>query len=149
MVEKIFLKIFLKFRNDTPAEHELIRKSALANGAFDAVIASHWSDGGAGAADLADALIKACESSDSKFKFLYDLESSIEEKIFKIAREMYGAANVELNDKVKEAIKLYAEKVCCRNEQFLCSTSRYLNFTFFFSRASTNYQFVWQKHRIH
>lgn len=100
-----------KFRNDTPAEHELIRKAAIANGAFDAVISSHWSDGGAGAKDLAGALIKACESVDSKFKFLYEVESSIEEKIFKIAHEMYGAANVELSDKVKEAIKLYTEKV--------------------------------------
>lgn len=112
LVKKHFIFHFYNFRNDTPAEHELIRKSAIANGAFDAVVASHWSDGGAGAKDLAGALIKACESVDSKFKFLYEVESSIEEKIFKIAHEMYGAASVDLNDKVKEAIKLYTEKVC-------------------------------------
>lgn len=111
--KKKFISVWLSnvSRNDTPAEHELIRKSALASGAFDAIVSSHWSDGGAGAKDLAGALIKACESVDSKFKFLYELESPVEEKIFRIANEMYGAASVDLNDKVKEAIKLYAEKV--------------------------------------
>jgi formyltetrahydrofolate synthetase len=131
-------------RNDTPAEHELIRKSALANGAFDAVIASHWSDGGAGAKNLASALIKACETVDSQFKFLYDLESSIEEKILKIAQEMYGAANVEFNEKVKLAIKLYTEKV--GNEIFL---NFLINYNFLLSaRVSINYQFVWRRHQV-
>lgn len=100
-----------QFRNDSSAEHELIRKSAIANGAFDAVVATHWSDGGAGAENLASALIKACDGVDSQFKFLYELDSPIEEKISRIAREMYGAANVDLNDKVKDAIKLYTDKV--------------------------------------
>lgn len=99
------------FRTDTTVELELVRKAALANGAFDAVIASHWSDGGAGAAQLADALIKACESPKSNFHFLYDLEQTIEEKISIIAREMYGAGSIEFQPKVKEIIRAYTEKV--------------------------------------
>lgn len=58
---------------------------------------------------LAEALIDACKT-ESNFKFLYDLNSSIEEKITKIAKEMYGAGSVDFSLKVKETIKLYTEK---------------------------------------
>ncbi|KAG8228438.1 hypothetical protein J437_LFUL003915 [Ladona fulva] len=56
-----------RFSSDTQAELELIRNSALAFGAFKVVICNHWAVGGAGAADLADAVIAACEMP-SKFK---------------------------------------------------------------------------------
>lgn len=100
---------------DTPAEHELIRKAAIANGALDAVVSSHYSDGGSGAANLADALVKACNVNDSNFKFLYDLDLSIDAKILKIAQEMYGAGSVEFTQNVKDAIRLYTEKVSFYN----------------------------------
>lgn len=96
--------------NDTAAEHEVIINEAKLQGAFDAVVTTHFKDGGAGASDLADALINACESP-SEFKFLYDLDLTIEEKILKISQEMYGAGSIELHHKVKEAIKLYNENV--------------------------------------
>lgn len=83
----------------------------MANGAFDAVVCTHWSDGGAGAADLADALIKACDVSNEKFKFLYELKSPIEEKITNIAKEMYGAGAVEFTTQAKNMIKLYSKLV--------------------------------------
>ncbi|KAG4067332.1 hypothetical protein HA402_000323 [Bradysia odoriphaga] len=94
---------------DTSAEHELVRKTALANGAFDAVVCTHWSDGGAGATGLADAVIKACKTSDDKFQFLYELNSSIEDKITKIATEMYGAGGVEFTPQAKSKIELYSK----------------------------------------
>lgn len=96
-------------KNDTPAEHELIKKAALENGAFACVTANHWAEGGKGAVDLANALIEACEQK-SDFKFLYDVDLSIEEKINKIAKEMYGAGNVDFSQKVRETMRLYAEK---------------------------------------
>lgn len=83
----------------------------MTNGAFAAAIATHWSDGGPGAAELADALIKACESGKSNFKFLYDLDMPIEEKIVTIAKEMYGAGSVEFVPKVRDTIRAYTEKV--------------------------------------
>lgn len=89
-----------------------MRKAALANGAFDAVVCTHWSDGGAGATGLADAVIKACEAIDDKFKFLYDLNTTIEEKITKIATEMYGAGGVEFTPQAKGKIELYSKLVC-------------------------------------
>ncbi len=68
------------FATDTPAEVELIRKAALAAGAMDAIVCTHWMDGGKGALALAEAVVKAAEKP-SNFKFLYPLELSIKEKI--------------------------------------------------------------------
>lgn len=91
----------------------------MANGAFDAVVARHYSEGGEGAAKLAEALVKAC-SSPSKFHHLYDLNASIEDKILKIAHEMYGAADIEYHPNVREKIRHYNAQV--------------LTFCYFFSR---------------
>lgn len=96
-------------KNDTKAEHDLIKRAAMEHGAFACVTSNHWAEGGKGAVDLADALIDACNQ-ESSFKFLYDVELSIEEKINKIAKEMYGAGNVDFAAKVREAMRLYAEK---------------------------------------
>lgn len=96
-------------KNDTAAEHELIKKAALKNGAFACVTSNHWAEGGFGATEVATALIDACNQT-SSFKFLYELETSIEEKINKIAKEMYGAGTVDFNAKVREAMRLYTDK---------------------------------------
>ena len=76
-----------------------MKEAALSNGATDAVVCTHWANGGKGALELADAVI-AATSKPSNFKFLYDLDLSIEEKINTIAREMYGAGEIVLADKV-------------------------------------------------
>ena len=91
---------------DTAAEHELVQKAAKAAGAFDAIVSNHWAKGGEGAAELAQAVIDACNRP-SEFKLLYDLDMSIEDKIVRIAKEMYGAGTIELNSKVRDAIRLY------------------------------------------
>lgn len=93
---------------DTQAELQLVKDAALKYGVWQAVICTHWSKGGEGALDLADAVIQAVEQP-SKFKFLYDLDMSIEEKIKTIASKMYGAGDVILADKVKEKISKYNE----------------------------------------
>ncbi len=82
------------FPTDTRAEVELVRQAALDAGAIDAVRADHWARGGDGAAELAEAVVKACEEP-SNFSYLYPLNLSIKEKIEVICREMYGAAGVE------------------------------------------------------
>ena len=82
---------------------------ASKSGAFTVVSSNHWAEGGKGATELADAVIEACKV-ESKFKFLYEVDSGIEEKINKIAKEMYGAASVEFTTKVRETIRAYTEK---------------------------------------
>jgi methylenetetrahydrofolate dehydrogenase (NADP+) / methenyltetrahydrofolate cyclohydrolase / formyltetrahydrofolate synthetase len=96
-------------KNDTKAEHEMIKNAALKSGAFACVTSNHWAEGGKGAEEVASALIEACEQP-SNFKFLYDLDCSIEEKIGKIAREMYGAATIDFHAKVRESIRMFTDK---------------------------------------
>ncbi|HBX67881.1 MAG TPA: formate--tetrahydrofolate ligase, partial [Chloroflexi bacterium] len=63
------------FKDDTPAEVELVRQAAIAAGAEDAVVSRHWMEGGKGAVALAEAVVKACEKP-SDFKFLYPLKGT-------------------------------------------------------------------------
>ena len=94
------------FSSDTPSEVELVRKSALESGAMDAIVCTHWMDGGKGTLALAEAVVKAAEKP-SHFKFLYPLELSIKEKIEIICREIYGADGVDYSPEAEEKIKLY------------------------------------------
>ena len=83
-----------------------VRQLAKSHGAFDAVLCRHWAEGSKGAADLARAVVAACNAP-SNFKFLYDLESSIEDKITTIAQKIYGAKDIELSEAAKSAIERY------------------------------------------
>ena len=83
-----------RFPTDTHNEIETIKRAALEAGAAAAVSSNHWEDGGAGAIELAEAVVDACEQPPD-FRFLYPLELSIKEKIDKIARDIYGADGVE------------------------------------------------------
>ena len=94
------------FTDDSPAEVALVKKFAKEAGAFDAVLSDHWSNGGAGATELAEAVIAACEEP-SDFKFLYPLDWSIEKKIETIATRIYKAAKVEFSPLAKRQIATY------------------------------------------
>ncbi len=96
------------FTTDTPTEMELIRAAALNAGAMDAVVCTHWMDGGPGALELAEAVVRAAEKP-SHFKFLYPLELSIEEKLEIICKEIYGAAGIEILPEAREKIDLYTK----------------------------------------
>ena len=64
-----------------------------------------WTLGGEGAIDLAEKVMSACEQ-ENNFSFSYDINSSVEEKITNIAKNVYGAKGVLLTDKAKESIKI-------------------------------------------
>ncbi len=95
-----------KFKDDTDAEIELVRKIAKEAGAEDAVMSNHWAEGGAGAVELGKAVIAACQKP-SDFKFLYPLDISIKEKIEIIAKEIYGADGVEYSPEAEKQIETY------------------------------------------
>ncbi|MFB6291522.1 MAG: formate--tetrahydrofolate ligase [Candidatus Bipolaricaulia bacterium] len=97
-----------RFSTDTDKEIELVRKKAIEAGAFDAVESNHFTDGGEGAVELAEATVEATEE-ESNFEFLYDLDKSIKEKIETIATEIYGAEGVEYSNKAEKQIKDYEE----------------------------------------
>ena len=96
------------FPTDTPAELEMVRKAAVDAGAEDAVVSRHWAEGGAGAKDLAEAVVAAADQP-SDFKFLYPLDDSIEDKINTISVEIYGADGIEFSDLAKEQVELYTK----------------------------------------
>jgi formate--tetrahydrofolate ligase len=83
------------FPTDTPAEIEAVREVALASGARDAVVARHFTDGGAGAEDLARAVWAAAEAGAPDFRLLYPDDVPLRTKIETIATRLYGADGVD------------------------------------------------------
>ncbi len=94
------------FKDDTPAEMEMVREYAVSQGAEDSVVSTHWADGGKGAAKLAEAVVAACEKP-VDFKFLYPLDWSIKKKIEHIADVIYGADGVTYDPLAEEQIAKY------------------------------------------
>jgi len=95
-----------RFRDDTDAECQLVLRIAKENGASGAVICDHFARGGAGALELAQAVIDASKSAEKgSFKFLYDVNLPIEEKIRKIAQDIYCAKDIELSEDAKKKIE--------------------------------------------
>ena len=95
-----------RFPDDTDEEIELIRSIALANGAFAAEPNDAVSQGGKGAAALAEAVVAATEEP-SSFAPIYPLENSIEQKIEAIAKRVYGADGVFLLPAAREKIRQF------------------------------------------
>jgi len=91
------------FSTDSRAELDLVRKAALGSGAEDAVVCHNWAMGGEGAIDLARAVMRVCERP-ATFRFLYDLDDSIKQKIEIIAREVYGADGVDYSPEAEARI---------------------------------------------
>ncbi|TVR02270.1 MAG: formate--tetrahydrofolate ligase [Spirochaetaceae bacterium] len=96
------------FPSDTAAELEMVRAAAVEAGAVDAVVCTHFTDGGAGAEALAEAVATACESP-SKPELLYPSEMPIRDKIELLATGIYGAARVEYGAVAEEAIDRFTE----------------------------------------
>jgi formate--tetrahydrofolate ligase len=93
------------FPTDYDSEHEAIRKVAEKMGARVAVC-DHFAEGGKGAVELAEAVAEAAEEP-SSFRFLYEDEASLREKIETIATEVYGADGVEYDLKASRQIESY------------------------------------------
>lgn len=97
-----------KFKTDTDEEIELVKRLSKDAGAYDAVMSNHWAEGGAGAAELGKAVQRACQANDeNNFKFLYDVDKSIQEKIEIISKEIYGADGVDFAHLALEQIQQY------------------------------------------
>jgi formate--tetrahydrofolate ligase len=95
------------FPTDHPSEHEAIREIAQGLGAR-AAVSTHFAHGGAGAADLAEAVAEAAEEP-TDFRFLYPDSASLREKIETIATRVYGADHVEYDLAASRQIDRYEE----------------------------------------
>ena len=92
-----------RFDSDSAEEIAAVRAAALEAGAMAAVPIDVWARGGDGGVELAQAVLKACETP-SKFEPLYPLDLPIEEKIERLATKVYGAAGVSYSDAARERI---------------------------------------------
>ncbi len=112
--------------HDTPAEIDLLMKRVAARG-VKVVVARHWAEGGPGAAELAREVVTLCERPAS-LRFLYPDEASLWDKMTAIATQVYGAAGISADAKVRAQIdRLQAEghgrvPVCVAKTQYSFST---------------------------
>ncbi|MBI4334733.1 MAG: formate--tetrahydrofolate ligase, partial [Chloroflexi bacterium] len=95
-----------RFTFDTPAEINLIKKIAVEAGAEGAFISEVWAKGGEGGRELAEAVVAAAEKK-SQFRFLYELDQPIKNKIEIIAKEIYGADGVSYLPDAERKIRMY------------------------------------------
>ena len=115
-----------KFTFDTEAEIRLVTEKMKTLG-VDVVLANHWAEGGKGAADLAKKVVELCDKP-SKPTFVYEDNDPLWEKISKIARKVYRAAEVTADAKVRAQIKKLQDDgygqypVCVAKTQYSFST---------------------------
>jgi methylenetetrahydrofolate dehydrogenase (NADP+)/methenyltetrahydrofolate cyclohydrolase/formyltetrahydrofolate synthetase/formate--tetrahydrofolate ligase len=92
-----------RFPTDSKHEHDLIKEISLAAGATAAITTDHHAKGGDGALELAEAVVEGCDQP-GDFKYLYPLDQSIKTKIETIAKNVYGAGEVEYSTKAESQI---------------------------------------------
>ena len=111
------------FPTDTPAELKLVEEKCAELG-VNAVLSEHWAKGGAGAIDLARAVVDACEIP-SQMTYSYELEgTSIEDKLEAVARKVYHADGVDFVENAPAQLKVLKEQgfgdlpVCVAKTQY-------------------------------
>jgi formate--tetrahydrofolate ligase len=95
------------FPTDHESEHQAIREVAEEMGVRVAV-SNHFGDGGAGATDLAEAVIEACED-EQGFHFLYASDDSLKQKVETVATKIYGAERVEYTPEANRQFQTYED----------------------------------------
>jgi formate--tetrahydrofolate ligase len=100
-----------RFSADTEAEIKSVQDKCKALG-VEALMADHWAMGGAGAADVARAVVKIAESGRSKLKFLYPDDMPLFEKIRTIAKEIYRAKDVTADKSVRDQLASFEAMGC-------------------------------------
>ncbi|MGJ8655082.1 MAG: formate--tetrahydrofolate ligase [Akkermansiaceae bacterium] len=117
-----------KFTFDTQAEIDLVTNK-LAHLQAKVVLADHWAHGGAGAEVLAREVVETLESTPADFRFIYDDETPLWEKMEAVAKKIYGAGRIEADSKVRKQInKLQkdgfgAYPICVAKTQYSFSTN--------------------------
>lgn len=116
-----------QFTADTPAEFALL-KDKLAYLGVPVLSARHWADGGAGAEEVARAVVALTDKPNSSFKFVYEDDAPLWDKMKAIATKIYGASDISADAKVRAEIKRLQESgyghypVCVAKTQYSFST---------------------------
>ena len=111
---------------DTAAEISLLEKACAAYGA-QVVVAKHWAEGGAGAVELANAVVALCEQP-NQFQFVYPESATLWEKAQTVAQKIYGAQGISADAKIRGQIDKLQEQgyghypICIAKTQYSFST---------------------------
>lgn len=116
-----------QFTTDTGAEIDAIKAYVEQRG-VKAYLCTHWRDGGAGATELARAVVDLTRAGQSQFRTLYDDDLSLWEKARSVARLVYGADDIAADKKIRDQFAQYEEEgyghfpVCMAKTQYSFST---------------------------
>ena len=118
--------VAINHRTEDSDEEINLLMDELAQKGFKVILARHWSEGGKGATELANEVVRMCEEP-SNFKFLYQDSDSIWDKMKAIATKIYGASDISANAKVRGEIQKLQElyghyPVCVAKTQYSFST---------------------------
>ncbi len=116
------------FITDTDKEVKLIQEYCSKLG-VKVSLCTHWSDGGKGTEDLAKNVVESCKKNNKdKFKYIYKDDMPILKKVETIAKEVYGASRIEIDDKAQEQVNIIEKSgfgkfpVCIAKTQYSFST---------------------------
>jgi formate--tetrahydrofolate ligase len=115
------------FTHNTETEIRLLAKK-MAHHEAPVIVARHWAEGGKGAEDVARAVVAIIERTPTDFKFVYEDNLPIWDKIKAVATKIYGAADVTADTKVRAQIRKLQEDgyghypICIAKTQYSFST---------------------------
>lgn len=114
------------FITDTPAELEFVKQFCESRGC-EFALSEVWAKGGEGGVALAEKVLNTLETKKSNFRLLYEDEMSLEDKIIKVAKEIYGAGSVNFSSAAKKQLQKITDMgfgnmpVCMAKNQYSLS----------------------------
>jgi formate--tetrahydrofolate ligase len=115
------------FTFDTDAEKELLQKKSEEYG-VPIISSTHWANGGEGAKELAETVVKTIDETENNFKLLYEDDLNLWDKMETIAKKIYGASGISAPAAVRKKIDELQESgygnypVCVAKTQYSFST---------------------------
>ncbi|MGB7182688.1 MAG: formate--tetrahydrofolate ligase [Burkholderiaceae bacterium] len=116
------------FVSDTPAEIDALKQYVASQG-VEAIVCHHWEKGSAGITALATRVAELADSGEAKFASLYPDKMPLSEKIETVAKRIYRAETVQIDDKIRDQLKQWESAgygelpVCMAKTQYSFSTN--------------------------
>ncbi|ONF47169.1 formate--tetrahydrofolate ligase [Methylobacterium radiotolerans] len=116
------------FHADTEAEHAKLKDLCRERLDVEAITCRHWAEGGAGAEELARAVVKLSQAEPAPIRHAYETESRLTDKIRAIATKLYGAADIQIETKAAGKLATFEKDgyghlpICMAKTQYSFST---------------------------
>ncbi|MEE7439638.1 formate--tetrahydrofolate ligase [Methylobacterium oryzae] len=116
------------FHADTDAEHAKLKDLCRERLDVEAITCRHWAEGGAGAEELARAVVKLSQAEPAPIRHAYETESRLTDKIRAIATKLYGAADIQIETKAAGKLATFEKDgyghlpICMAKTQYSFST---------------------------